>query len=740
MRGLLQRALPALVLIVALTLRVAFPAMTEFQYRVFDLFQRIAPRQYVDAPVKVVDIDNDTLAKYGQWPWPRSQTALLIDRMREAGAVAIALDMVFSEPDRTSPRQAIASWGIPADDPRAKDLVANVPDPDALLAAAIKKAPVVTGFVLTGSGSTDTLKTKGIASAGRMDLKAIIAESFEHFEGALTNLPDLQKAGKGNGSVNAVPDGDGVVRRVPLVFAAGGKLRPSLVSEALRVALKAPSLLVKARGFGNYQLPFLNDDIGKLFLKQGIGEVLIGPVSILTDPQGRMWLYDTGRVAQRVIPAWRLLDGEKIDLSGQILFLGTSAPGLLDLRVSPSGQTIPGVEIHAQITEQILTGHYLRRTLWADFVEVAALIVLGVSLVLLLPKVGPVGSTFIGGVAVAIGVSASLFAFIRYGYLFDPVIPSVAALLVFLSALLSSYFRSDLERKRVRSAFGQYLAPEMVERLAADPSHLKLGGEIKQITILFCDIRDFTTISERTDAESLTTLLNDFLTPMTEAVLSNGGTIDKYIGDSIMAFWNAPVDDPDHAAHACRAALDMRSRLAGLNRELGIRAVANNTPFEPIRIGIGINSGPCCVGNLGSRQRFNYSVLGDDVNLASRVEGVTKNYGVDILIGENTRALAPDFATVEMGEVLVKGKVNAARLHALIGTPEMAADPRFRLLATLIGEVAAAVRIGDTRAAERFLLRCRETDQTADLAPFYEHFGAAIERHKKVREKSLDFG
>ena len=227
---------------------------------------------------------------------------------------------------------------------------------------------------------------------------------------------------------------------------------------------------------------------------------------------------------------------------------------------------------------------------------------------------------------------------------------------------------------------------------------------------------------------------------MTEAVLDNGGTIDKYIGDSIMAFWNAPLDDPDHAAHACMAALDMRRKLAELNRDLAEKAAAAGTSFDPIRIGVGINSGPCCVGNLGSRQRFSYSVIGDDVNLASRVEGVTKTYGVDILIGENTRVLAPGFAIVEMGEVQVKGKTNITRLHALIGGPELAADPRFRLLATLIGEVAAALRVGNTEAAEQFLKRCRETDAATDLASFYEHFAGTLERQKRVRDKSLDFG
>ncbi len=741
MRGLLQRALPALVMIVALALRVASPtAMTEIQYRFFDIFQRLEPRPYVDAPVRVIDIDDATLAKYGQWPWPRSLTARLIDRLQATGAAAIALDIVFAEPDRTSPKQVLADWGVAGDDPRVIDLISKIPDPDSQLAAAIKKAPVVTGFVLTGSGSTAALKTKGIIAAGGADLKKIIEQSFDRFEGATVNLADVQKAAKGNGSINVVPDHDGVVRRVSLVFAAGGKLRPSLVAEALRVAMKAPSLIVKARGFGSYKLPFLDANIGKIFLREGIGEVLIGSQSILTDPQGRMWLHDTGHLQRRVIPAWRFLDGEPFDLTGGILFVGTSAPGLQDLRTSPNDPAIPGVEIHAQIAEQILTGDYLRRPLWADFAEISALIILGIGLVLLLPKWGPVGAALIGGIGVAVGVSASWLAFVKYGYLFDPVYPSGAALLVFLTALLSSYFRSDMERKAVRSAFGQYLSPELVERLAVNPKLLKLGGEIRQVTVLFCDIRNFTTLSERIDAESLTALLNNFLTPMTEAVQENAGTIDKYIGDSIMAFWNAPLDDPQHAAHACQAALAMRGKLAVLNGELAAAAAAAGAAFEPIRIGIGLNSGPCCVGNMGSRQRFNYSVLGDDVNLASRIEGVTKTYGVDILIGENTRALAPDFATVEMGEVVVKGKVNAVRLHALIGEPTLAADPAFRLMATLIGEVAAALRVGDTRSATRFLQRCRETDKSAALGAFYEHFGAAIERQARARDKTLDFG
>jgi adenylate cyclase len=266
----------------------------------------------------------------------------------------------------------------------------------------------------------------------------------------------------------------------------------------------------------------------------------------------------------------------------------------------------------------------------------------------------------------------------------------------------------------------------MVERLAANPNLLRLGGEMRDTTIMFCDIRDFTTISETMDATALTALLNDFLTPMTEAVLAHQGTIDKYIGDSIMAFWNAPLDEPDHARLACLTTLDMRRRLSILNAQLAQRTANTGQEHRPIMIGIGLNSGQACVGNLGSREKFNYSVIGDNVNLASRIEGVSKSFGLDILIGEQTRNAAPDFAAIPIGDIFVKGKTVPARLYALIGGPDVMQSPHGAALLDVLAEAAQAFKSGNLAAVAAAIDAAKSLAAGLTLEPLFEHMSNAL--------------
>ena len=301
--------------------------------------------------------------------------------------------------------------------------------------------------------------------------------------------------------------------------------------------------------------------------------------------------------------------------------------------------------------------------------------------------------------------------------------------MLFRSTFLG-YITSEVEKRRIRHAFSHYMAPEMVERLAAHPEQLKLGGELRETTILFCDVRNFTGISERLDAQTLTGLINRFLTPMTAAVMSNRGTIDKYIGDCIMAFWNAPLDDPRQGANACIAALAMRERLAALNLELAAAGGAL-AEIAPLRFGIGLNSGTCTVGNLGSLQRFDYSVLGDTVNVSSRFEGLTKTFGVDIIIGERTRELAPGFAVMELDLVRVRGKTKPTHIYALLGDDTLLADENMKLLLAAHGEMIAAYRRRDWRAARQQLTTCRLYDvneRFAKLYRLYDHRLTQFER------------
>ncbi|HEV8392115.1 MAG TPA: adenylate/guanylate cyclase domain-containing protein [Dongiaceae bacterium] len=694
------------------------PILSDLRALVFDQYQRVAPREYKEAPVKIVDIDDESLARYGQWPWPRSLIAQLLAKLREQGAASVALDMVFAEPDRTSPGLVFSGWGLAPDDPLMKDIEAKVTDPDKILADEIARGRVVVGVAMTESASNhEVLRKAGLSKIGGAGIKP--ENLVIQFGGAIASLPMFQEAALGIGSINTVYDRDGIVRRVPLLLNGGGTIYPSLAAEALRIAIGEKNYVVKSSGAQGTWL------VG---WREGIVGFAIGKASnlpIKTDPSAQVWLRDTGHRPERYVPAWKVLAGEA-DLGGDIVFVGTSAPGLLDLRSTPNASAVPGVEVHAQIVEQILSSDFLERPLWSKEIEMAALLVLGGAMVILFPRLGPLGSATLGGVSVLIATGFGWWGFLDRGWLIDPAYPSAGALAVFTTGVLLSFRRSDIERKRVRETFSHYLAPAMVKRLVANPGLLRLGGEVRDLTIMFCDIRDFTSISEKMEATALTALLNDFLTPMTEAVLDHEGTIDKYIGDSIMAFWNAPLDEPDHARLACRATLEMRRRLFVLNKSLVERAQAAGQSFSPIMIGIGLNSGDALVGNLGARQRLNYSVIGDNVNLASRIEGVSKGFGLDILIGEQTRNAAPDFAAIPIGDIFVKGKTLPARLYALIGGPEVAQAPQAHELLDEIAKAAQSFKSGNLSAAAAALAAARGHGEGLGLEPLFEHMSNAL--------------
>ena len=304
---------------------------------------------------------------------------------------------------------------------------------------------------------------------------------------------------------------------------------------------------------------------------------------------------------------------------------------------------------------------------------------MGLILIVLIKRFNAIAGALLGLAAMATALWLSWYAFDRWHLLFDPIYPSLAALAVYLAGSIINFAKTEADKRQVRGAFSRYLSPALVEQLAANPDRLRLGGEMREMTLLFCDIRGFTTISEQFDPPGLTRFINAFLTPMTETILANGGTIDKYIGDCIMAFWNAPLDVPEHAACGCRAALRMVERLKTLNEQLRREAQAQNRKYLPINIGAGLNSGPVCVGNMGSDMRFDYSVLGDAVNLASRLEGQSKTYGADIVIGENTEAaIRGSFATLELDQIKVKGKHISVCIHALLGEKPMLESAQFQ--------------------------------------------------------------
>jgi adenylate cyclase len=582
---------------------------------VFDEYQRLNPRTPGDTPIVIVDIDEDALAEIGQWPWPRSRLAVLVDRLGEMGAAAIAFDIVFSEKDRTSLSRTLLDLREAGADVTFPGAIPEL-DNDAIFAGALKGNPSILGFALTDEIKSEVPKPKaGFAFAGR-DPRQILPS----YSGSVHILPEFYQAAHGLGFFSFPATTDGVVRKMPLIARSGDELYPTLGMESLRVAQQAANFVVKSTGASG------ESEVGA----PAIVSVRVGALEVPTDGTGRLWLYYSGRLADRTISASDLLV-EPIDhgtleqrIAGNIVLVGTGAVGLRDLVVTPLGYGVPGVVVHAEMLDQILSGTYLHRPDYMPGLEyfLAAAVTL-----LLMFSLRP-GRPVFGGL-LAFGLFAgvvglSWYAFAERQMLLDPLLPSLAAVLVYIAVTVAQYLSSEREKRFIRNAFGRYLAPSLVARLSDEPEALKLGGELKELTLLFCDIRGFTSLSENLEPEKLTKLLNDFLTPMTDELLQSGATIDKYMGDAIMAFWNAPLPVVDHRAAARRTALAMMRRLDQLNAENGSK----------INIGIGLNTGECCVGNLGSLQRFNYSAIGDAVNVAARIESITKAYGLPILFAD----------------------------------------------------------------------------------------------------------
>ncbi len=722
MRRRLHIFLPLLLLALALVLRESEPQVIQHaRLLLFDSLMRLEPREYdPGAPVRIVDLDEASLERLGQWPWPRTLVAQLVDRLQRMGAITV-FDMVFAEPDRTSPRQILPFWPQTPEIEALGAKVDEMPDHDAILGEIIGQGGVVTGFVLSSESPPRMPAVKGTFAIAGDDPK----EYIENFSGAIPNLPELEAGAWGNGFINSDPDPDGINRRVPLVLRLGDTLYPTIAAEALRVAQGAQTYVVKASGASG---------IENLGTNTGIVMIRIGEFVVPTDGNGNMWIHFTGTRPERYISAWEVLepDFDPGRVGGRIVFIGTSAAGLKDIRATPLDPVLAGVEIHAEAAEQIFTGDFILRPDLIEGAEQVYLLVFGLLVILLIPKLGARWSGAFAALAIAGAIGASWYAFTEHRLLLDPLVPAITILLIYVLETGIIFLRTEGEKRWVRSAFGRYLSPAVVDRLADDPDRLSLGGEMREMSILFCDIRGFTTISEQFDAEGLTRFLNRFLTPMTELILEHGGTIDKYMGDAIMAFWNAPVDDPEHAARAGRTALAMVARLEALNDAWRAEAEAEGRRFIEVRMGIGISTGECCVGNMGSDQRFDYSVVGDEVNLASRLEGQTKTYRVPIAVSEATAKGAQGLATLELDLITVRGKTRPERVFALLGGEEEARSAAHQELEGRHRTMLAAYRGQDWAAAERLVAECRELagDRLAGLYDLY------VERIRDFRAQS----
>lgn len=706
----------AAVLLVALA-RLAAPALfAQASGLVFDRYQRLSPRPYRDAGVRVVDIDDESVRRLGQWPWPRTELAAMDEAIAKAGAAAIAYDIVFSEADRTSPRFLAERAERSGASPAQVAVLKGLPDQDSRFAASLAAAPSVLGFFLTQDRPGAPVRPKaGFAVAGSDP-----GASLTDYSGAILPLPQFQEAAAGLGFVSHKGDADGIIRRVPLVARANGVLVPSLSAEALRVAQGAGSLIVRssdASGETNVGAP------------EAVG-VKIGEAEVPVTERGEMWMHYSLPVPERTVPAWKILSGqvppavmERL-FSGRIVLIGAGAIGLRDLVATPMQERELGVVVHAQAVEQMVLGDFLERPDWAAGLEMAVLLGAGILLALLLPSIGALPGALLAGGLMSAVAGGSWYAFTAKRLLIDPTAPILALLGCYVVVTLFTYLREEKQRRYIHGAFDRYLSPELVRRIQDDPSRLELGGEVREMTVLFCDIRGFSHISEQMGPQEIIRFLIAFLTPMTDLLLARKATIDKYIGDAILAFWNAPLDDPDQHENAARGALEMIERLERLNETMPARK-DSSWPGR-VEIGIGLNAGPCCVGNMGSARRLSYSLIGDTVNLASRIEGLTKGYGIRILMGEELARDLPGFATLEVDRVRVVGREKPATIFALLGDEALARSAAFKAFAARHARLLDDYRHRRWDEAEAALGGNEDAAAGYGLAKLYARYRASI--------------
>jgi adenylate cyclase len=710
----LARAVCILLLFALVPLRLADPRpLQELRTRTFDFFQVLRPRPQEIRPVVIVDIDEASLKAIGQWPWPRTTVADLVTQITKLGAAAIGFDIIFPEPDRMSP--AVAEHSFRGIDAETRAKLDSLPSNDEALAEAIKHSRVVVGQA--GAASPEVKTAADAALQTGFAVRGPDARPYlVTFAGLLRNVPVIEQAAAGRGLFSIDPESDGIIRRVPLIMTAQGSLVPSLSLEMLRVVTGSSAILVRTN-------------------EAGIESVAVPGLELPTDRNGQFWVHFNHHDPERYVSAKDVLQGNVPPdrLAGKLVLVGTSAIGLLDLKTTPLDAAIPGVEVHAQILESVLSKSNLVNPNYAIGAELALAVVFGLAIIVAAPMLPASIVIVLGGCLIAGLIGLSLYLFVEHSLLIDFTYPLISSWLIYLVLTFVNYFREQKQRRQIRSAFGYYLSPHMVEQLARSPEKLVLGGEERRMTILFSDVRGFTTISEyyKDDPQGLTRLMNRFLTPLTNAIIERRGTIDKYIGDAIMAFWNAPVDDHDQEANACEAALEMLSRAETLNGELKRDAEANGGIYMPLRIGIGLNTGPCVVGNMGSDFRFNYSVLGDTVNLASRLEGRTKDYRIPVVIGSRTAEGAKEkFAVMEIDLIMVKGKKQPEAVFTVLGRSEVEADPRCKELRDTNTQMLRRFRTQQWDDAKELIARCRKFANGFDLSGLYDMYEERIELYR----------
>ena len=691
---------------------------------IYDARLRATMPQTLDERIVIVDIDEKSLAEVGRWPWGRNKLADLASELFDNQQVALlGFDVVFAEPDDSSGLKRLKQLAQnemrdqPGFADRLNQIQANL-DYDAVFSKAIENRPVVMGYYFTSDRDG---RVNGVLPSAVMGKDALQGRpiKFTSWNGYGANLEIIAKAAPMAGFFNSITEGDGVVRSIPLLAEFKGHYYESLSLAMFRMLAGLPTV---EPGFPKEK--FLSrsyQGLESILLRQG-SKTLALPVddrvATLVPFRGKggvtggsfQYISAADIIAKRIKPG---------SLKNKIVLLGTTVPGLLDLRVTPVGETYPGVETHANVISGFLDGKIFVKPDYAIGFEVFILVLSGLTLAIALPLLSAPKAVALSVAAVAGVVSLNFWLFISYGL----VLPLASALVMSLTAFALNmsygYFVESRSKRELANLFGTYVPPELVDEMVKNPDNYSMKATTKELTVMFCDMRGFTKMSESMEPTELQALLNSVFSRLTDLIRSNRGTIDKYMGDCVMAFWGAPVDTSDHASLAVKTSIEMASAIKKLNHE------HQSKGLPEIGIGIGLNTGIMCVGDMGSDIRRSYTVIGDAVNLGSRLEGLSKTYGLDIVVSESTRKLAPDFVWQELDKVRVKGKDQAVAIFWPFAPVEQVDAQKLAEIKTW-GQTLKAYRAQDWDQCDVHLLNLQKFHSRKYLYQLYEERVASM--------------
>ena len=698
------------------------PFIDRLELITYDARLRLVMHQGIDQRVVIVDIDEKSLAEEGRWPWRRDKLGLLLDQLFDRyRAGIVGFDVVFPERDESSGLgvlRALADNELRGNAQFQAALKKVEPslEYDQAFAEKLKNRLVVLGYYFSdvkgadGKGRASGALPEPVLASGTFKGKNV---RFTSWAGYGANLPEFQSAAASGGHFNPWPDEDGITRRVPMLAEFNGAYYEALSLAVVRLGLGSPKVVP---GFPD-QTAWTRNYPGLEWLQAGSVRVPIDNLVTALVP------YRGTKGSFPYVSAADVLHG-RIDpavLKDKIVLVGTTTPGLFDLRATPVDRVYPGVEIHANLIAGMLDGTIKQRPPYVLGAEVALLLLSGVVIAIVLPLVNPLRATLVT-VLVLVTVFATNVLVWTEGHLVLPLASGMLMIsLLFALNMSYGFFVESRAKRQITGLFGQYVPPELVDEMSSDPQAFTMEGESREMSVLFTDVRNFTTIAEGLDPRQLSQLMNEFLTPLTRVIYRHRGTIDKYIGDCIMAFWGAPMQDPAHARNALVAGLEMHRVLSELAPEFSRRG------WPEIRIGVGINTGRMSVGNMGSEVRVAYTVLGDAVNLASRLEGLTKQYGVGMIVGDTTKALVPDVLYRELDRVIVKGRDEPVTIYEPLGVPgqvEQSALDESRLWSQALRQY----RSRDWDMAELQLLQLMKANPSR---PLYKIFLERIDIYRK---------